>query len=90
MNESDNDVQTTLRIPGNWEHPGELIERLPTGFRLAPEALVMPDGTEIEFTPMPPDDQFAGIFKSSCRRPATDNEMQIANRSGCESSIVRV
>jgi hypothetical protein len=79
MNETDNVVRTTLRIPGNWSHPGELIERMPDGFRLSPEALILPDGTEIEFTPKPPDDQFAEIFKSSCRQPATNDELAIVN-----------
>ena len=79
MNETDAAVKTTLRIPGNWSHPGELIERMPSGFRLTPEALILPDRTEIEFTPMPPDDQFAQIFKSSCRRPATSDEMDVVN-----------
>jgi hypothetical protein len=77
MNQEDTVVRTTLRIPGNWSHPGELIERIPDGFRLTPEALVLPDQTEIEFTPMPPDDQFAQIFRSSCRQPAADDELEI-------------
>lgn len=80
MNERDTVVQTTLRIPGDWSHPGELIERIPAGFRLTPEALILPDGTAVEFTPMPPDDQFAQIFKSSCRLPATDEELEIVDR----------
>jgi hypothetical protein len=79
MNETDTVVRTTLRVPGNWSHPGKLIERLPAGFRLTPEALIMPDAVEIEFTPMPPDDRFVNIFKSSCRQPATDDEMEIVN-----------
>lgn len=79
MNETDAAVKTTLRIPGNWSHPGELIERMPAGFRLTSEALILPDRTEIEFTPMPPDDQFAQIFKSSCRQPATSDEMDVVN-----------
>jgi hypothetical protein len=79
MNETDPVVRTTLRIPGNWSHPAELIERMPTGFRLTPESLILPDGTEIEFTPMPPDDQFAAIFKSACRQPATVDELEIVN-----------
>lgn len=79
MNETDTVVRTTLRVPGNWPHPGELIERMPAGFRLTPEALILPDGTEIEFTPMPPDGQFAEIFKSSCRQPATHGELEIVN-----------
>lgn len=68
-------VETVLRIPGNWAHPKELVERLPAGYRLTPEALVMPDGTKIEFNPMPPDDQFVGIFRSSCRRKPTEEEL---------------
>ena len=79
MNQEDPLVRTTLRIPGNWSHPGELVERLPAGFRLTPEALLLPDHTEIEFTPMPPDDQFADIFRSSCRQPAADDELEIVD-----------
>jgi hypothetical protein len=70
----------TLRIPGDWSHPGELLERLPDGFRLTPEALLLPDGAQMEFTPMPPDDQFPQIFQSSCRRPPTNEELAIVNR----------
>lgn len=70
----------TLRIPGDWDHPGELVERLPAGFQLTPEKLRMPEGTEIDFTPLPPDGQFAGIFRSSCRRPPSEEELAIVNR----------
>ena len=72
-------VKTTLRIPGNWSHPGELLERIPDGFRMTPQSLVLPDSTEIPFEPMPADDQFAQIFKTSCRHPATAKEMQVVN-----------
>ncbi len=79
MNETDTPIETTLRIPGNWSHPGELLERMPDGFRLTPKALILPDKTQIECTPIPPDEQFAQIFESSCRQPATDDEMAIVN-----------
>ena len=72
-------VTTTLRIPGNWQHPGELIERMPSGFRLTPEALILPDGAEIEFVPLPPDKLFAGIFRRCCRQPASRAELQIVD-----------
>jgi hypothetical protein len=68
-------VKTTLRIPGNWSQPGELIERMPSGFHMTPELLILPDDTEIELVPMAPDDQFARIFSSSCRQPPTQDEM---------------
>ncbi|MFW6171836.1 MAG: hypothetical protein ACODAD_15215 [Planctomycetota bacterium] len=74
---ADISVQTTLRIPGNWSHAGELLERIPDGFRLTPQALILPDGAAVELQPKPPDDQFAKIFESSCREPATDEEMEI-------------
>ncbi|MCH7729102.1 MAG: hypothetical protein IH991_21860 [Planctomycetes bacterium] len=77
VDRTDTAMKTTLRIPGNWSHPGELIERMPPGFRLTPETLILPDGVEIEFAPMPPDDQFVRIFESSCRRPATADELEI-------------
>ena len=79
MAETDAVVRTTLRVPGNWSHPGELIERMPAGFRLTPEALILPDDSEIEFTPMPPDGQFPEIFKSSCRQPAAADELEIVD-----------
>ncbi|HUY89888.1 MAG TPA: hypothetical protein VMV10_14225 [Pirellulales bacterium] len=73
-------VRTTLRIPGVWSDPGELLERLPAGFRLTPETLWLPDGAAIEFIAMPPDEQFAQIFASSCRQPAADDELAAVRR----------
>jgi hypothetical protein len=67
-------VTITLRIPGQWAHPQELVERLPEGCRLTGEELILPDETRVEFGAMAPDDQFAEIFRSSCRNPATDEE----------------
>jgi hypothetical protein len=74
MAESIAPVEIVLRIPGTWSHPRELVERLPTGCRLTPQALILADGTKIEFNPLPPDDQFAQIFRSSCRQPPTEEE----------------
>jgi hypothetical protein len=68
-------VTVALRIPGKWTHPKELIERLPAGCRLTPEALLLPDNTEIGFGAMAADNQFAQIFRSSLRQPATDDEL---------------
>ncbi|MFN0056261.1 MAG: hypothetical protein ACKV0T_29295 [Planctomycetales bacterium] len=73
-------LEVTLRIPGDWSHPGELLERLPDDVRLTPDALILPTGTEIEFIPMAPDEQFPEIFKSSCRRPAAAAELAIVDR----------
>lgn len=75
MNEAADTVTIALRIPGKWSHPNELIERLPAECRLTPEALILPDGAEFEFVAMKPDNQFAGIFRSSCRQPATADEL---------------
>jgi hypothetical protein len=75
MNKPAASIEVTLRIPGTWEHPGELIQRLPAGFRLTPEALILPDGTQVEFGALGADDQFAQVFRSSCRNPATDDEL---------------
>ncbi len=73
------DVRTTLRIPGNWSHPKELVERLPDGCGLTAETLTLPDGVEVEISPWAPDDQFAQIFKSSCRQPAAADELAIVD-----------
>ena len=75
MNEPAAPVTIALRIPGQWSHPRELVQRLPAGWRLTPEALIAPDTTPVEFGAMAADDQFAQIFRSSCRRPATADEL---------------
>jgi len=80
MNEMNAAPQITFRIPGAWSHPQELLEALPTGFRLSPEAMLLPDGTEIEFSPLPPDEQFETVFKSACRRDPMDNELAVLAR----------
>ncbi|MEX2137966.1 MAG: hypothetical protein WD894_01805 [Pirellulales bacterium] len=68
-------ITVDLRIPGTWSHPRELIERLPAGCRLTPEALILPDETQVDVGFLDADDQFAEIFRSSCRRPATEEEL---------------
>ena len=75
MNEPVSKVEVALRIPGQWSHPRELIERLPADCRLTPEMLILPDRSRIEFGAMEADDQFAEIFRSSCRRPTTADEL---------------
>ncbi|MDB5339280.1 MAG: hypothetical protein JWN70_4899 [Planctomycetaceae bacterium] len=80
MNAAGASPQITFRIPGAWSHPRELVERLPPGFRLSPEGMRLPDGTEIEFSPVPPDEQFPQIFATACRRPPTDDELEILGR----------
>jgi hypothetical protein len=69
-------IEIALRIPGKWSHPGELIERLPAGCRLTPEALLLPDAAPVEFSALAADGQFARIFRSSCRQPATADELR--------------
>jgi hypothetical protein len=68
-------VKINLRIPGQWTHPKDLVDRLPDGHRLTPESLFLPDGEEIEFGAGPADDQFAQIFRGSCRNPPTEEEL---------------
>ena len=73
-------IEIAFRIPGTWAHPGELVERMPAGYQLSPDGLILPDGQRVEIAPMQPDKQFAQIFASSCRRPATDEEQERVNR----------
>lgn len=75
MNDPATPVTIALRIPGKWSHPRELVERLPEGCRLTPEALILPDEMEVGFGAMQADDQFARIFRSSCRQPPTADEL---------------
>ncbi|TWT33429.1 hypothetical protein [Blastopirellula retiformator] len=80
MHETFPSPSIAFRIPGVWAHPGELIERLPEGFRLTPDSMFLPDGTSVEFIPMPPDDRFAQIFASSYRETPTAEEMETVSR----------
>jgi hypothetical protein len=75
MDEQTAAVEICLRIPGTWDSPRELIEQLPRECRFTPESLVLPDGSEVEFGLMDADGQFAGIFRTSCRQKATDEEL---------------
>ncbi|HEY1378758.1 MAG TPA: hypothetical protein VGF55_18305 [Gemmataceae bacterium] len=52
------------------------MESLPDGYRLTPDALVMPDGTEVGFGAAAADSQFAQVFRSSCRERPTDDELE--------------
>jgi hypothetical protein len=70
-------VPVTMRIPGQWSNPQDLIDRLPQGCRLTPESLVLPDGAEFEFDAHEADNQFAEIFRTSCRRLPTEAERNI-------------
>ncbi len=96
MNEAEISTRITLRIPGDWSHPKELLERLPEGVQLSATGLLLPNGTTIEITPMPPDREFPKIFQSACRRPPTDDELAILSRyrvnvalSGAGGSLAR-
>ena len=75
MNEPATPIVVDLRIPGAWPHPQELVERLPEGCRVSPESLILPDDTRVDLGFLDADNQFAGIFRTSCRRPATDEEL---------------
>jgi hypothetical protein len=76
MNDPAASVTVAFRIPGLWSHPRDIVERLPEGFRLTPDALFLPDGTEIGFGAARADNQFAEIFRTSCRQPPTEEEMR--------------
>jgi hypothetical protein len=75
MNEPPAAVKIALRIPGQWSHPRDLVQRLPAGCRLTPETLFLPDEAQIEFGAAPADSQFAKIFRSSCRQAPTEDEL---------------
>ncbi|MFL5328906.1 MAG: hypothetical protein ACJ8C4_08310 [Gemmataceae bacterium] len=67
-------VTITLRIPGTWGHPRKLVESIPESCRLTADGFVLPDKSQVEFCAYDADDQFASIFRSSCRQPATPEE----------------
>jgi hypothetical protein len=70
------EVKITFRIPGDWEHPGKLIEQIPDGYQLQPESMLLPDGSEVDLDLLPPDEQFFDIFMQSCRTPPSEQEIE--------------
>jgi hypothetical protein len=68
-------VTITFRIPGKWSKPEEFSQRLPAGCQLTSDALILPDGMEVEWGAMKADNQFADIFRSSCRNEPTRDEL---------------
>jgi hypothetical protein len=74
---SDNEaIEIAMRIPGQWNHPGELVERLPEGVQLKGNTLVLADGSECYINAMKADNQFAEIFRTSCRNQPTPQEAE--------------
>jgi hypothetical protein len=79
MNKTAPSIIVDLRIPGRWSDPRDLVQRLPNSCRMTPQMLTLPDGARIDLGFSPPDDQFPGIFRSSCRRPPTEKELATAD-----------
>jgi hypothetical protein len=80
MNTSGTSPTITFRIPGDWSHPKELLQRLPENAQVTSTGSLLVNGIEFEFNPMQPDRQFPTIFKSSCRRQPTGEELAILAR----------
>jgi len=80
MNKKKSIVETTLRIPGAWAGFDEIVSRIPKGFSICDDGMVMPDGQVIEIFPMKPDKDFPGVFESACRKPATAEELSTLKR----------
>jgi hypothetical protein len=55
-----------------------LIDRLPAGCRVTPRELILPDGAQVDLGFMDADERFPEIFRSSCRRPPTEEELATA------------
>jgi hypothetical protein len=80
MSKAADPITIALRIPGTWTQPQELIQRLPAGCRLTADELILPDATQVGFGAAAADGQFAQIFRSSCRQPATKEELATVDR----------
>src|SRR5438105_1623544 len=79
MSEPAAPVTIALRIPGAWGHPRELVQAMPAGYRLTGEAMILPDGSSVDFGTAKPDTQFARIFRDACRTEPTAKELATVN-----------
>lgn len=68
--------EVTMRIPGGWSGPEEFAERLPDGCNLTTDTLLLADGSSFELNALPADEEFAGVFASSCPKLPTEEERQ--------------
>ncbi len=71
------EVEVTLRIPGRWAHPSEMVQRMPKNCKWQPESMTMPDGHRFEIHFRDADDDFVSVFASMCRREPTEDEKAI-------------
>jgi len=69
-------IEMILRIPGNWDHPDQVLEQLPDGYSIDDRGLHTPAGNCLICYPVPRDDQFASVFLMSNRSCMTDDEIE--------------
>ena len=68
--------EITLRIPGAWAHPQELIDAIPKGFQLLPDAVVSPEGVRYGMDMLPPDEMLGPMFAEQARTPLSTDEQK--------------
>lgn len=68
--------QVTLRIPGAWSGPVDFAERLPSGCRFVEDRFTLADGSEFRLTALPADEDFPGVFATSCSKLPTEDERE--------------
>jgi hypothetical protein len=72
-------VDVTIRVPGHWEEPRELLESLSEGYRLDGNGydlwLWLPDGGRASLRAAPPDEQFFKMWLEGCTREPTETEI---------------
>jgi len=73
-------VAIVFRIPGVWTGPEDFASRLPAGCRMSKEGLVLADGRVVEMHAVKADEQFASVFRASCRQPPKAEELAVVDR----------
>ena len=67
--------EVALRIPGDWAGPEQFADALPDGHRMEDDRLMMPDGSSVEIAALPADEEFAALFRQSCSREPSPEEL---------------
>lgn len=73
-------IEASVRIPGDWESPVALRDRLPDGYRLSADGLHLHDDTPIEVATLPPDSMFPDLFVQTCGIEPTKEELRRVRR----------
>lgn len=69
-------IEIAMRIPGPWADEKMLVQAISSDCKLSGNSLVLANGSQVQLYVRPRDSQFADVFKTSCRRKPSGQELE--------------